>query len=184
MVEWITEYWPHLVLTAVVVIAAIVSERLLTRALYRLQVAGTLPALQARLIRRAIQWLAFVLTALTIFTIFGGGAAKLWTYVGAILAVVGIGFIAQWSALSNVLASFIILVWRPFRVGERVELLPDGPTGRVEDLNTMFTTLRSDDGTRLTVPNNLFLQRPLRCGMPNASTRLPESEAMGPADAI
>ena len=164
-IKWFKENWNDLILAAGVALAAVILERLITRTLHRLQAAGTLPALQARLMRRGVQWLALLLIAIAMFSIFGEGIA-LWKYLSAMLAVVGIGFVAQWSFLSNVLAGFIILIWRPFRVGDRVELPPDGPAGRVEDINTMFTVLRADDGSRFAVPNNLFLQRPLKCSQP------------------
>jgi small-conductance mechanosensitive channel len=61
--------------------------------------------------------------------------------------------------LSNILATLIILVWRPFNVGEDIELAPDGITGRVIDINFMFTLLKTPEGGRVTVPNSLFLQK-------------------------
>ena len=161
--DWFQENWKRLILAATVMLVVIALERLITRTLHRLQMAGTLPALQARLMRRGVQWLALLFVGLTVFSIFGDDTTSLWKYLSAVLAVIGVGFVAQWSFLSNVLAGFIILVWRPFRLGDRVELLPEGPAGRVEDINTMFTFLRADDGSRFAVPNNQFLQRATKC---------------------
>ncbi len=164
-VKWFRENRHDLVVAAAVVLVVTVAERLMTRALHRLQGSGTLPPLQARLMRRGVQWLALTIVAIALFSVFGEGVA-LWKYLSAVLAVIGVGFVAQWSFLSNVLAGFIILIWRPFRLGDRVELPPDGPAGRVEDINTMFTVLRADDGSRFAVPNNLFLQGPVKCTPP------------------
>ena len=88
-----------------------------------------------------------------------GGGAFLIPYV---LAMVAIGFVAVWSILSNILATVVILIWRPFNVGERVEIMPEGLEGQVVDLNFMYTILRSDKGTLVSVPNNLFAQRFIR----------------------
>ncbi len=166
-IKWFKSNWNHLVIAGGIVLVAIVVERLVTRALHRLQSAGTLPPLQARFMRRGVQWLALLMVGVAIFSICGEGIA-VWKYLSAVLAVIGVGFVAQWSFLSNVLAGFIILIWRPFRVGDRVELPPDGPAGRVEDINTMFTVLRGDDGSRFAMPNNLFLQRPIKCSQSTA----------------
>jgi small-conductance mechanosensitive channel len=167
-VKWFRENRHDLVLSVFVVLLVTVIERFATRTLCRLQGVGTLPPLQARLMRRGVQWLALAVVAIALFSVFGEGVV-LWKYLSAVLAVIGVGFVAQWSFLSNVLAGFIILIWRPFRLGDRVELPPNGPAGRVEDINTMFTVLRADDGSRIVVPNNLFLQGPVKCSTPAAS---------------
>jgi small-conductance mechanosensitive channel len=174
IVDWMKENWRDVAESAAVVTVAFVVERLVTRALHRLQTNGKLPPITARLMRRAVQWVMLLLVALTIVSIFGDGAARLWTYLGTVVAVVGVGFVAQWSSLSNVTAGFIILVWRPFRLGERVELLPDGPAGHVEDINTMFTTLRSEDGSRFAVPNNQFIHRVTKCSTAARESPPPE----------
>ena len=44
-------------------------------------------------------------------------------------------------------------------MGDEVELLPDPVRGRVTDLNLFFTTLATDDGRLVQIPNNLFFQR-------------------------
>jgi small-conductance mechanosensitive channel len=165
-IEWFKSNSHDLLLALGIAALALVFERLITRTLHRLQAAGSMAPLQARLMRRGVQWVALFLVALAIFSIFSEGIA-LWKYLSAVLAVVGVGFVAQWSFLSNVLAGFIILVWRPFRLGDQVSLFPDGPAGKVEDINTMFTFLRADDGSRLAVPNNHFLQHVVKCGPAN-----------------
>jgi small-conductance mechanosensitive channel len=64
--------------------------------------------------------------------------------------------------VSNVTASFFISLWRPFRLGQTVEILPENLKGRVIDRNLMFTVLRDEDGNLLQVPNNLFFQKMFR----------------------
>jgi small-conductance mechanosensitive channel len=153
---------------ATIIVIAVVVERLIVRTLHRLQAAGTLAPLPARMMRRAIQWTALLLVVLGITSLYPQKVGDLWKTVAAVFAVAGVVFVASWSSLSNVTAGFIILIWRPFRVGERVQVLPDGPAGEVVDINTMFTVLRADDGSRFAVPNNHFLQYATRCGTPSA----------------
>jgi small-conductance mechanosensitive channel len=76
--------------------------------------------------------------------------------------MVAIGFVAVWSILSNVLATLVILIWRPFNVGEKVEILPEGIEGQVIDINFVYTILKSDDGKKTAIPNNLFAQKFIR----------------------
>lgn len=87
----------------------------------------------------------------------------LWTTLAAALSLVAIGFVAMWSILSHMLASLLIVVFRPFGVGDRVEIIGDDLVlGEVTDLNPVYTTLRADDGGTLQVPNNLFFQKALK----------------------
>lgn len=168
--QWSLDDWRFVVgVIAAIIAIAVIVERLIVRALHRLQAAGTLAPLPARMLRRAVQWAALLLVVLGITSLFPEKVGDLWKTMAAVFAVVGVVFVASWSSLSNVTAGFVILIWRPFRVGERVQVLPDGPVGEVVDINTMFTMLRADDGSRFAVPNNHFLQYATRCGPPSTS---------------
>jgi small-conductance mechanosensitive channel len=74
---------------------------------------------------------------------------------GVSVASVVIGLAAQ-NTLGNVIAGFSLLLYRPFRIGDRVQLAgPSGlATGRVETLSLGYTVIRADDGRRIIVPNS------------------------------
>jgi small conductance mechanosensitive channel len=77
---------------------------------------------------------------------------------GAITAVV-IGLAAQ-QTLGNVISGIVLLSARPFRVGERIQLLGGGlgekTTGVVDSLGLLYTTIASGED-RIMVPNNVVL---------------------------
>ena len=77
---------------------------------------------------------------------------------GAITAVV-IGLAAQ-QTLGNVISGIVLLSARPFRVGERIQLLGGGlgeqATGIVHSLGLLYTTIASGED-RIMVPNNVVL---------------------------
>lgn len=79
-------------------------------------------------------------------------------------AVIGVGFLAVWTMVSNVTASIFITIWRPFHLGETIELLPENLKGRVIDRNMMFTAVRDETGCVLQIPNNLFFQKMFKVG--------------------
>lgn len=91
-----------------------------------------------------------------------GVLANAWTTISTVLAMVAIGFFAVWSVLSNLMSTLFLLVARPFRVGDTVEILPEGLKGKVIDLSFTFTTLKEEGGDLIRVPNNQFLQKLLR----------------------
>ena len=75
---------------------------------------------------------------------------------GASIASVVIGLAAQ-STLGNLVAGVAITLYRPFRLGDRLQVsAPTGTeVGNVETLSLGYTTLRTDDGRFVVVPNSL-----------------------------
>ena len=74
---------------------------------------------------------------------------------GAGVASVVIGLAAQ-NTLGNVIAGISLLLYRPFEVGDRVQVAaPTGlEVGVVESLTLGYTTLRTYDNRRVVVPNS------------------------------
>lgn len=128
------------------------------------------------LMRVAISALWVLLGAL-VLNVWGISVTGLWAFVVSAAAVVGVGFLATWAMISNVTASLFIAIWRPFRLGETVEILPEALKGRAVDRNLMFTTLREEHGSVLQVPNSLFFQKIFRV---SNTTETYFFEAFGP----
>ena len=140
------------------------------------------------------RWL-ITLLALVIILEAMGVFRGAWALISTALAALAIGFVAAWSVLSNATAAMLVLIFRPFRVGDQVELLEftnhHVTGGEVLDMNLMYTTLRvmpppsepgaepelaaaSDQHQLIRVPNNLFFQRPLRTRSPHpGDSKLP-----------
>ncbi len=98
-----------------------------------------------------------------ILQLLGVSGAVLWTAFTGFAAVGAIAFFAAWSVLSNLFCTLLIVIMRPFRLHDRIELLEGGDKpglkGEVVDINMVYTSLREDDGALLQVPNILFFQR-------------------------
>jgi small conductance mechanosensitive channel len=75
---------------------------------------------------------------------------------GASIASVVIGLAAQ-STLGNLVAGVAITLYRPFRLGDRLQVsAPTGTeVGSVETLSLGYTTLRTDDGRFVVLPNSV-----------------------------
>lgn len=83
----------------------------------------------------------------------------LFTVLAGAFALIATGFVALWSSLSNILCTVLILVTRPFRIGDEISFPPDPIEGQVIDLSFFFTTLKMKDGRLVNVPNTTFFQR-------------------------
>ncbi len=81
---------------------------------------------------------------LTVFTILGGAFA------------IGIGFGSQ-SVISNFISGLILLIERPIKVGDMVEI--DGTLGRVDTIGLRATSIRTFDNIHMILPNSAFLEK-------------------------
>lgn len=113
-------------------------------------------------LKKILKSILYLVTAILILTVFGVNLGGLWAILSTVLAMVAIGFVAVWSLLSNVSSTVIILLFRPFAIGDEIEFAGEAVKGRVVDLNFLYTTLREPDGTLIQIPNNLFFQKSVK----------------------
>jgi small-conductance mechanosensitive channel len=149
-----------LILFALIAILAL--NRLLRGWLRRVEATVPLSYETVLTLTRAVSIGLWLVTGLLVLNLWGISVSGLWTLLASAVAVVGVGFLAVWTMVSNVTASFFISLWRPFRLGQTVEILPEALKGRVIDRNLMFTILRDEGGNLLQVPNNMFFQKMFR----------------------
>lgn len=156
----------------IVVLAAFLISRLLRRVISTLRESRSLSNNMAKRLQTFRQRMMVVVTLLVLMQV-AGVFDNAWAFISTALLTVALGFVAAWSILSNATAALLVLVLRPFRIGDTVELMdPTGAPmgGQVIDMNLMFTTLTQppvegdidDRPVVLNVPNNLFFQRVLR----------------------
>ena len=152
---------------AILVLASIVIlvfSRLLWRWLTYLQARLHVTDETNLIISRSVTVALWILTVFMILNLWGVGLGGVWALLVSVITVVGVGFLATWTMISNITANFFLMLWRPFHFGETVEILPENLKGRVTDRNLMFTTLREESGNVLWIPNNLFFQKIFRVG--------------------
>ena len=123
-------------------------------------------------INRVIIAILWALIVFIILDVWGIGLAGVWAVLVSAITIIGVGFIATWAMTSNFTASFFLALWRPFHVGQTVEVLPENLKGRVVGRNLMFTTLSEESGSVLQIPNSLFFQKMFR-----VSSELPAATA-------
>ena len=153
---------PSLIIFVVGALVVALVQRALGRALARASRHTPMSAETALTLQRVSAGALWLLLVLLTLRHLGVNVDGLWTLLVSTLAVIGVGLLAVWTMVSNITASFFIWIWRPYELGERIELIPDGIKGRAVDRSLMFTVIREEDGSTLMVPNNLFFQRIIR----------------------
>lgn len=93
---------------------------------------------------------------LVLFIGFFVGLSALEVNIGPVLAIIGAaGFViafALQNSLSNFASGILMLIYRPFDVGEVISVA--GVLGKVESMNLLSTQLRTPDNQLVIVPNN------------------------------
>ncbi|MFN7974130.1 MAG: mechanosensitive ion channel family protein [Acidobacteriota bacterium] len=104
---------------------------------------------------RSVGILALFLIALSIaMGHFGQSVSSLVVSLG--VGSLAIGLAAQ-DTLANMIAGFLILIDKPFHLGDRLELAP-GQQGEVAQIGLRATRIRLLDGTTLVAPNSDLLR--------------------------
>lgn len=153
-----------------IVLAAWALRWLARRLIRRLTGRYELPLEVAVGARRLITFLIGFAALLAVLQVFGVSGGVLWTAFTGFAAVAAVAFFAAWSVLTNIFCAFLIMITRPFRLHDHVELLENGEKpglrGRVVDLNLIYVTLQEfhphGGESVLRVPNSLFFQRATR----------------------
>ncbi len=149
-------------LALLVLIGAGVVQLILNRGLNLVANRASLRPADILPLKKILKSILYLVTSILILTIFGVNLGGLWAILSTILAMVAIGFVAVWSLLSNVSSTVIILLFRPFSIGDELEFAGETVKGKVVDLNFLYTTLREEDGTLIQIPNNLFFQKSVK----------------------
>jgi small conductance mechanosensitive channel len=101
-----------------------------------------------RFISSLVRYIILTFTVLAVLSQFGVQTTSLIAVFGA--AGLAIGLALQ-GTLSNLAAGVMILIFRPFKIGDDVEA--GGHKGIVESIDLFTTELRTPDNVQLLVPN-------------------------------
>jgi small-conductance mechanosensitive channel len=118
-----------------------------------------LPRLAFAPVRLMLRYAILLIALALILSLWGFQIGTILALIGSVLGLVAIGFVAVWSVLSNFLCTFVLVVFKPFSVGDELELPADNVKGRVTDLSLIFTTLQVSGNETVMIPNNTFFQR-------------------------
>ena len=103
------------------------------------------------------RYLVLTVTVLAVLSEFGIQTTSLVAILGAASLAVGL---ALQGTLSNLAAGIMLLIFRPFRIGHKVQIAAH--IGIVKELTLFWTELITDDGVQVIVPNSGVWGQPLR----------------------
>ena len=162
LVNWANVFLPRLLGALVVLIGGLAAIRWLSRALGR--VLARTPRIDTTLqpiLTSALRYAGFVLVLILVLGQLGIETTSLLAVLGA--AGLAIGLALQ-GTLSNIAAGLMLLLLRPFRVGDFIELptVVPGISGWVQEIALFTCTLQTYEGLFLFVPNSVVWNAPLK----------------------
>ncbi len=96
----------------------------------------------------AVRYLMLTVTVLAVLEEFGIQTTSFAAVLGATALAIGL---ALQGTLSHLAAGVMLLIFRPFRIGHKIQV--GGVTGEVRDLTLFWTELITDDKVQVIVPN-------------------------------
>ena len=133
---------------AVLIVGRIVAgwlRRMTRRSLERAELEPVLIPFLAN----GVYYLALAAVLIAVLGLFGVQTTSLVAVLGAAGLAVGL---ALQGTLSNFSAGVMLLVFRPFKIGDYVEA--GGEAGSVQEIGVFSTVLHTPDNVRITIPNS------------------------------
>ena len=100
----------------------------------------------------ALKWLLYVILVVSIVAILGVPMASVITVLGTAGAAIALSL---QGSLSNLAGGIMLVIFRPFKVGDFVEA--SGVTGPVKEITLFYTVLNTVDNCRINVPNGALM---------------------------
>lgn len=119
--------------------------KLLLQALQRARVEVTISKFLATLLR----WSLIALSTVACLGMFGVNIAAFAAVLGAVGLAIGL---ALQGSLSNLAAGVMLLLFRPFKVGDAISVA--GQAGIVDEIELFSTRLDTPDNRRIIIPNS------------------------------
>ena len=150
-----------IILTAVLFLCMFSMMYLTRLSLRKFTLLRSIEANRRKVILNLIYFSIYILAFVFLGIIWGVNMNQLTLFVSSVLAVVGVGFFAQWSILSNLTSSVILFFNHPVRIGDKIRILDKDfdLTGEVTDISGFFFFITTDKGEHITMPNNLVIQK-------------------------
>ncbi len=104
----------------------------------------------------------YFISSFFIFIILGYELKEIGVFASSILAVLGVGFFAQWSILSNLTASVILFFYHPMRIGDTIRIMDKEYDfiGEIKNITGLYVFLYVEEGNReITIPNTTILYK-------------------------
>lgn len=152
-------FWEYLGFALIVLVVAFIFSRIMKYVIGRFVKAAALKLkvdhTRYKFFKNAIDFIIYLIAVIVIFR----SVPALRTYGNTLLTGAGVlaaivGFASQ-SAFSNIISGIFLVIFRPFSVGDRVQI-GQSYTGDVEDITLRHTVIRNFENRLIVIPNSVI----------------------------
>lgn len=114
-----------------------------------------------RITIRIVNLLILLVGTITIMGIWGLDQKQLFVFFTSTLTVLGVGFFATWSILSNITSGLLLYFNHPLHIGDHIKILDkEAPVeGTLTDISMFFMHIETLTGEKITIPNSIATQK-------------------------
>ena len=164
----ITTYGLRVVGAIIILLAGWITSRIVYGAVVRLcQKSSRIDRTVALFLGNGARYTALVFTFVAVLTTFGIATTSFVAVLGALGIAIGL---ALQGTLSNLAAGIMLVLFRPFHIGDRIETANVG--GNVCEINLFFTEIDGDDNARIIIPNGKLWGEIVRVPTRHDTTRI------------
>ena len=150
--ELLLSYAVNIVAALAIVIIGMIVARIVSNTVNRLMLARKIDATVADFLSALVRYGIIAFTLIAALGRVGVQTASVIAVLGAAGLAVGL---ALQGSLSNLAAGVLLVMFRPFRAGEYVDL--GGVAGTVLNVQIFSTTMRTVDGKIVVIPNGKII---------------------------
>jgi len=152
----------------VMVIAGwMISKWLSNRVLNILRKIPKFDEMLARFLSSIVRYIVLIFTALAVLNQFGVQTASVIAVLGAASLAIGL---AMQGTLKHIAAGVMLLVFRPFKIGDFIDAA--GITGTVTNIGLFMTEFKTLEGVQIVVPNSELWDKPIKNFSHNKTRRI------------
>jgi small-conductance mechanosensitive channel len=161
MKEYLDSHQFQWIASVILVVSWFVLRLILKRVIDRISLSFDVIPERKKTIVRILNFILFFALVITVSAVWGIESKQLLLFVTSTVTFLGIAFFAQWSIISNVTSGIILFFHHPIRMGDHVKIVDKDffVEGKIDSISFFFMHLISDEGEKITVPNNIALQK-------------------------
>ena len=147
-----------LLLTVLVILVAWIIGKIISRVINKS--IGKIPKIDeavGKILSSVARTFIWIFAFLIILDLFGVNTASILTVLGAAGLAIGL---AMKDSLSNIAAGLMLLILRPYQIGDYVDC--GSVSGTIKEMGLFTTTLQTFDGIFVSVPNNSISGGPVK----------------------
>lgn len=150
-----------IVSTAFVIIVYPATRFLINKLIDKVTKLNLYDARRSKMIKKIFNVLNIFFIATILISIWGVDTSNLLVALSSVFAVIGVALFAQWSILSNITAGIVIFFSWHVKIGDKIKIHDkDFPIeATIKDIRAFYVYLETDDGEKITYPNNMILQK-------------------------